>query len=166
MNRYTIRTRWKPPRQAVRDIDRGRQLPCPTARTAPSSKSVPWPRGKRWGPRRAPPLGRRLQIPPGTEGNHPAEHRRPGGAHGRAHPGGRTPARAALRLHGGAATLHNQDEIDRKDVRIGDTVLVEKAGEIIPAVLKVNLSRRPENSKPYSILEATAASVPPAATPS
>lgn len=41
------------------------------------------------------------------------------------------------------ATLHNQDEIDRKDVRIGDTVLVEKAGEIIPAVLKVNLSKRP-----------------------
>ena len=41
------------------------------------------------------------------------------------------------------ATLHNQDEIDRKDVRIGDTVLVEKAGEILPAVLKVNLSRTP-----------------------
>lgn len=63
------------------------------------------------------------------------------------------------------ATLHNQDEIDRKDVRIGDTVLVEKAGEIIPAVLKVNLSRRPENSKPYSILEATGGLCPACGNP-
>lgn len=53
------------------------------------------------------------------------------------------------------ATLHNQDEIDRKDIRIGDTVLVEKAGEIIPAILKVNLSKRPTNSNPYSIWAAT-----------
>lgn len=53
------------------------------------------------------------------------------------------------------ATLHNQDEIDRKDVRIGDTVLVEKAGEIIPAILKVNLSRRPETTQAYSIWNAT-----------
>lgn len=64
------------------------------------------------------------------------------------------------------ATLHNQDEIDRKDVRIGDTVLVEKAGEIIPAVLKVNLSKRPADARPYSILEATGACAPRAATPS
>lgn len=47
------------------------------------------------------------------------------------------------------ATLHNEDEIRRKDVRIGDWVLVEKAGEIIPAVLSVNLDRRPENSEEY-----------------
>lgn len=63
------------------------------------------------------------------------------------------------------ATLHNQDEIDRKDVRIGDTVLVEKAGEIIPAVLKVNMSRRPENSRPYSILEATGGLCPACGNP-
>lgn len=44
------------------------------------------------------------------------------------------------------ATLHNEDEIRRKDVRVGDWVLVEKAGEIIPAVLKVNLDRRPADS--------------------
>ena len=64
------------------------------------------------------------------------------------------------------ATLHNQDEIDRKDVCIGDTVLVEKAGEIIPAVLKVNLSKRPADARPYSILEATRGCAPPAAIPS
>lgn len=42
----------------------------------------------------------------------------------------------------GRATLHNRDEIARKDIRIGDTVYVEKAGEIIPAVIGVNLARR------------------------
>lgn len=48
-----------------------------------------------------------------------------------------------------AATLHNQDNIDRLDLRIGDTVLLQKAGEIIPEVLSVNLSKRPEGTKPY-----------------
>ena len=52
------------------------------------------------------------------------------------------------------ATLHNQDEIDRKDVRIGDTVVVEKAGEIIPAVVKVIMEKRPADSVPYKIVEA------------
>ena len=47
------------------------------------------------------------------------------------------------------ATLHNQDEISRKDVRIGDTVLIQRAGEVIPEVLKVILSKRPTNTVPY-----------------
>ena len=45
------------------------------------------------------------------------------------------------------ATLHNEDEIMRKDIRIGDTVLVQKAGEIIPQVLSVNLKKRPIDSQ-------------------
>lgn len=45
-----------------------------------------------------------------------------------------------------AATLHNQDNIDRLDLRIGDTVLLQKAGEIIPEVLSVNKSKRPEGT--------------------
>ena len=45
-----------------------------------------------------------------------------------------------------AATLHNQDNIDRLDIRIGDTVLLQKAGEIIPEVLSVNKAKRPENT--------------------
>ena len=47
------------------------------------------------------------------------------------------------------ATLHNEDEILRKDIRPGDTVLVQKAGEIIPQVLGVNLEKRPPNSQAF-----------------
>ncbi|MBI5381764.1 MAG: NAD-dependent DNA ligase LigA [Opitutae bacterium] len=47
------------------------------------------------------------------------------------------------------ATLHNADEIARKDVRVGDTVLVEKAGEIIPAVVAVLVEKRPPECVPY-----------------
>lgn len=48
-----------------------------------------------------------------------------------------------------AATLHNQDNIDRLDLRIGDTVLLQKAGEIIPEVLSVNKAKRPANTVPF-----------------
>lgn len=47
------------------------------------------------------------------------------------------------------ATLHNRDEIARKDIRIGDFVTVEKAGEIIPAVIAVTLARRAPECVPY-----------------
>ena len=47
------------------------------------------------------------------------------------------------------ATLHNQDFISQRDIRIGDTVLIRKAGEIIPEILEVDLSKRPEDAQPY-----------------
>lgn len=47
------------------------------------------------------------------------------------------------------ATLHNQDFISEKDIRIGDTVIVQKAGEIIPEIVSVVLKKRPENTRSY-----------------
>ena len=47
------------------------------------------------------------------------------------------------------ATLHNQDFITQRDIRIGDTVKIRKAGEIIPEILEVDFSKRPENTEPY-----------------
>lgn len=49
------------------------------------------------------------------------------------------------------ATLHNQDEINRKDTRIGDTVIIERSGDVIPHIISVNLQRRPKNTIKFII---------------
>ena len=53
----------------------------------------------------------------------------------------------------GRASLHNEDLIREKDIRIGDSVVIRKAGEIIPEVVRVVLDRRPEGIKPYNMPE-------------
>ena len=50
-----------------------------------------------------------------------------------------------------SATLHNQDEIDRKDIRINDFVLIERSGDVIPKITKVLKEKRPKNTKKFSI---------------
>lgn len=51
------------------------------------------------------------------------------------------------------ASLHNAEEISRKDIRVGDTVVVEKAGEIIPAIIQVITENRQQDSQPFDLLE-------------
>lgn len=49
------------------------------------------------------------------------------------------------------ASLHNQEEVARKDIRVGDTVIIEKAGDVIPQVARVDFSKRPSHAKPWEM---------------
>ncbi len=63
------------------------------------------------------------------------------------------------------ATLHNDEEIQRKDIREGDTVIIEKAGEIIPAVIEIVIARRPANSVPFNLFDHIGGKCPSCGSP-
>ncbi|MGO8697696.1 MAG: NAD-dependent DNA ligase LigA [Limisphaerales bacterium] len=65
----------------------------------------------------------------------------------------------------GRATLHNEDEIQRKDIRIGDTVIIEKAGEVIPAVVGVVLEKRRVDAQPFDFYKHIGGKCPVCASP-
>ena len=63
------------------------------------------------------------------------------------------------------ATLHNEDEITRKDIRVGDTVRIQRAGDVIPQVTAVLLDKRPVDSQPYTFPHSCPACGSPAVKP-
>jgi DNA ligase (NAD+) len=58
------------------------------------------------------------------------------------------------------ATLHNEEEIHRKDIRVGDTVIIRKAGMVIPEVVEVVKSKRPTGAKPFDLIAQTGGKCP------
>ena len=63
------------------------------------------------------------------------------------------------------ATLHNDEEIQRKDIRVGDTVIIEKAGEIIPAVIEIIIAKRPADSVPFNLYDHIGGKCPSCGSP-
>ena len=106
--------------------------------------------------------GQSLTNTPQSAWRHDCTHSDPGRSHGISDAGRGSRTSHGQREPRGAPTLHNQEEIQRKDIRIGDIVLIEKAGEVIPAVVGVRTDLRTGNEKklrmPANVRNAAASS--------
>jgi DNA ligase (NAD+) len=94
-------------------------------------------------------LGACLQVCARTGRDSLARHHHPGGPYGRTHAGGGIGTCFFTRQIDRGRLCITTDEIRLKDIRIGDTVLIQKAGEVVPAVVEVILSKRPASAEPF-----------------